>query len=168
MQKIVIAVTVTIFLGCIFVPEEPPLPAGKFEDRLNFREIVSETSAYFSFNSYLELFENSVSFYCDANDQEYSSNDFLGRINSICADTSIRCFWSGNDAGDVYISMNEAVELNIRNFKIVSKNISDTIRGEARITIRYGGLSGWQIVRWREIGEKYSYFHPYYSGFVGN
>jgi hypothetical protein len=168
MRITVIIATVIIVCGCIFVPEEPPPPAGKFEDRLNFRDIVSQTEAYFSFNSYHELFGKSDVFYYDVSKSEYSSDDFLGRINSIAADTTIKCFWNVPGDTEGYISMNEAVELNVREYKIISKNFSDTIKGEARITIKYGGLLGWQIVCWREIGEKISYFHPRFSALVGN
>lgn len=156
------------FFGCIFLPEEPPLPAGKFEDRLNLRNIVSGTSAYFSFNNYRELFEDCDTLYCDVNDQKYKLNDFLGRISFISADTSIECFWEAVNAGTEYVSMSGAVELNVREYKIISKNFPDTITGEVRITIKYVGLSGWQIVHWREVGEKYSYFHPRFGNPVFN
>jgi hypothetical protein len=155
------------FCGCIFIPDKPELPVEKFEDKLNLHQIVAGTAAEFNFNNYRELFEYSDTLYCDAYGVKYPTNDFISRLNAICADTSVECTWSFNAAGE-FISISVPAVLNVRVYKIASKNFSNELEGEARITIKYAGAPGWQIVNWREVGERYSYFHPSLGNSVNN
>jgi hypothetical protein len=37
-----------------------------------------------------------------------------------------------------------------------------------RITVRKTETSGWQITRWEEMDENYSYFHPDFGDRFGN
>jgi len=167
MRKILVIIVITIFYGCIFVPDEPKPPIEKFEDKLNLRQIVDGTEAEFNFNNYRELFENTDTLFCDVYGQRYSTNSFIARLSAICADASVECSWSFNVGGE-FISISEATVLNVRIYKITSKNFSNELEGGVRITIKYAGASGWQIINWREIGEKYSYFHPRYGNSVVN
>jgi hypothetical protein len=157
--------------ACIFIPEEPQKPDGKFIDRLNLQGILSENvTANFSFNSYRELFENSENIYYDIIPRAYSAQEFITQLNTMNSDTAAVCFWT-TQSGEEYISMSEPTQLGARNYKFFSKNAKntqDTIKGEVRITIKYTEMSGWQITQWKEIGEDYSCFHPVYGVRFGN
>lgn len=167
MRKIILITITAVFCGCIFIPDEPKPPVEKFEDKLNLRQIVDGTKAEFNFNNYRELFENTDTLYCDYLGEKHSADKFISRLNAICADVSVGCSWGLNTGGE-FISMSEATVLNVRIYKITSKNFSGELEGEAKITIKYAGTPGWQIINWREVGEKYSYFHPVFGNSAAN
>ena len=168
MQKFTIILIITFVSACVFIPEDPQPPGGeKFVDRLNLYQIVAGSSASFSFNSYLELFEDGGNFFLDINNQSYSTQKFISRLTIVNADKTMECNWT-NQSGEEYISPTLPTVLRARNFKIVSQNLSDTISGEVRITLKRTDSGRWLITKWEEMDEKYSYFHPIFGGVSGN
>jgi len=160
MRKIIVIVMIVAVLsGCLFVPEEPEFPDGKFIDRLNLREIVEGTNANFRFGNYRELFVPSDNLFIDFSGVGYSSDRFISRLNSINDDKNVFCSWDDKGQSDGPIPITPPTTLNIRNFVFSSEKFGERT-GDVRITIRWNDMSGWQIMEWREIGENFSIFHP--------
>ncbi|MCL1945793.1 MAG: hypothetical protein FWF51_01385 [Chitinivibrionia bacterium] len=171
MRNFTIILSITLVFSCIFIPDEPQKPdGGKFIDLLNLNEILYGTLADFSsFRNYREIFEENDEFFIDANQKSYSSQRFISRLNVITKDATIECRWTTTQSGDELVSMDgTTTRLRARNFRITSQNFSNEITGEVRITVRKTETSGWQITRWEEMDENYSYFHPDFGGNFGN
>jgi len=157
-------VIAAIFSACVFVPEEPAPPSGRFEDRLNLSQMVSGWTANvnFSFGNYLELFADSEDFFIDINGQSYSRVRFIQRINLINADITISSEWTAEQS-DGLVSITAPTTLNIRRFSISSENFGERT-GDVRITVNRNDMSGgWQITEWRELGDDFSIFHPVFG-----
>jgi len=164
MLKVAVAIIALIFSACIFTPEEPqpPQPGERFTDRFNLDEIVAGTLAEFSFNNYRELFIISNDLYIDIDRRAHSSERFISRLNSINNASIVFSAWSAEQGGD-FVSMDAPTTLRVRNFRISRKLPSGEIEertGDVRITISWNDGMRWQIIRWEELGDSYSIFHP--------
>lgn len=155
-KKIIIAVFI-ILSSCIFTPDLPQEPDGRFTDRFNLNQIVSTTIASFSFSNYRELFAESDNFFVDVDGRTWTSERFISNLELINTDTIDSCTWTAEQGGD-FVSMDSPTTLNIRRFVVLNADLSKRT-GDVRITVNWNGVR-WQIIKWEEIGEEYSFFHP--------
>lgn len=164
-------VSSVIFLllgGCLFKIDEPPAPEGEFQDRLNLSQILevsSSTTARFSFDSYTEIFRDTMPFFVDFEGQVFDRDEFLARINQIDAAPILTAVWGPDGVNDgPVLETSPPVELATRSFTLVTGDGVDSENhiGDVKVWVWFNGRI-WQVVQWREADGKKSFFHPEYG-----
>ena len=167
MRNSMLIVGVLLLGGCLFSLDDPPSPEGVFQDRLNLERILTiskSTTAYFIYDSYRELFRDTVPFFVDFENQVFDRGAFLARLNQIDAAPILSGDWApaGVNDGPV-LEQSPPTELATRTFTITSGDGSGTrvYTGSVKIWVWFNdALNRWQIVQWREADGQKSIFHP--------